>query len=318
MTNNAAISAMDILRDTYSSRAETQARVITGYRVAEASDNSAYWSIATTMRSDNKMLSAVEDALSLGSAIVDTAGNGISVSADILSQFKSRLVMAREPGVDRGKINIELTELKNQLKTIAHASTFSGENLVWRTNAADDGERALVGSFQRNADGGVTITDMTYDIDGVAGTSKVNYLIDDVDGDRGILTGSGFAAELGTSKAWVVFNGEAGTANDEMVLSSATTNDEIEEMISVVDAMAERTIDVGSTLGALATRITLQQDFVVDLQDSLAYGVGRMVDADMNEESARLKAVETREKLGMQALAIANNSVGNFLQLLQP
>ncbi|MGV8936264.1 MAG: flagellin [Allorhizobium sp.] len=317
MTNNAAISAMDILRDTYSSRAVTQGRVTTGYRVAEASDNSAYWSIATTMRSDSKVLAAVEDALSLGSAIVDTAGNGISSASDILSQFKSRLVLAREPGVDRGKINIELSELKEQMKTITHASTFSGENFVWRTNAADDGERALVGSFQRNADGGVTITNMSYDIDGVAGTSKVNYLIDDVDGERGILTGSGFATELGTSKTWVLFNGEGGTAHDEMTLSDATTNNEIEEMISVVDAMAERAIDVGSTIGALATRITLQHEFVVDLQDSLAYGVGRMVDADMNEESARLKAVETREKLGMQALAIANNGVGNFLALLQ-
>ena len=45
---------------------ETQNRISTGLRVADASDNAAYWSIATTMRSDNAALSTVQDALGLG------------------------------------------------------------------------------------------------------------------------------------------------------------------------------------------------------------------------------------------------------------
>jgi hypothetical protein len=36
-------------------------------------DNAAYWSIATTMRSDNKAMSTVKDALGLGAAKVDIA-----------------------------------------------------------------------------------------------------------------------------------------------------------------------------------------------------------------------------------------------------
>ncbi|PPJ49514.1 flagellin, partial [Rhizobium sp. KAs_5_22] len=66
MTNTAAIAALDTLRSINSSLNETQNRVSSGYRVETASDNAAYWSIATTMRSDNKALSAVEDALGLG------------------------------------------------------------------------------------------------------------------------------------------------------------------------------------------------------------------------------------------------------------
>ncbi|NKN39500.1 flagellin [Agrobacterium sp. a22-2] len=316
-TNGAAIGALDILRATIDGRGETQSRVTTGYRVAQASDDAAYWSIATTMRSDNKALSAVEDALGMAGAIVDTAYNGVDSAVDVMQEIKTRMVLAREPGVDRDKINTEIVELKEQLKTITHASSFSGQNWLWRTDVADDAPKQLVGSFRRDADGGVTVTNVDYDVAGVAGTSEVNFLIDDVSGDSGILTGSGFAAELGTAKSWVMFNGESGPTYDEMVLNDSVTDTEIEEMISVIDAMAERATDVGTTLGALVTRVELQSGFVMDLQDSIHYGVGKMVDADMDLESTRLKALETKEQLGIQALAIANASTEPLISLLR-
>ena len=73
LTNVAAMAALSTLRSIGSGMEETQARVSSGLRVGEASDNAAYWSIATTMRSDNMALSAVQDALGLGAAKVDTA-----------------------------------------------------------------------------------------------------------------------------------------------------------------------------------------------------------------------------------------------------
>ena len=73
MTNTAAMSALQTLTSINKNMETTQARISTGYRVATASDNAAYWSIATTMRSDNAALSAVKDALGLGAATVDVA-----------------------------------------------------------------------------------------------------------------------------------------------------------------------------------------------------------------------------------------------------
>ncbi|WP_272936973.1 flagellin, partial [Agrobacterium pusense] len=43
-------------------------------------------------------------------------------------------------------------------------------------------------------------------------------------------------------------------------------------------------------LGSVKMRIELQENFVNKLTDSLDKGVGRLVDAEMNEESTRLKA----------------------------
>ena len=54
MTNAAALTALQSLNNTNQQLQITQARISTGYRVATASDNAAYWSIATSMRSDNQ------------------------------------------------------------------------------------------------------------------------------------------------------------------------------------------------------------------------------------------------------------------------
>jgi flagellin len=92
ITNHAAMSTLAVLRDFGSSIIPTQSQVSTGLRVASASDNAAYWSIGTTMRSDNGALSAVQDALGLGAAKVDTAYAGMEATVDVISEIKNRLV----------------------------------------------------------------------------------------------------------------------------------------------------------------------------------------------------------------------------------
>ena len=77
-----------------------------------------------------------------------------------------------------------------------------------------------------------------------------------------------------------------------------------------------------SALPALAQspstlRIGLQEDFVSKLTDSIDSGVGRLVDADMNEESTRLKALQTQQQLAIQSLSIANSSSQNVLSLFR-
>ena len=77
-----------------------------------------------------------------------------------------------------------------------------------------------------------------------------------------------------------------------------------------------------SALPALAQspstlRIGLQEDFVSKLTDSIDSGVGRLVDADMNEESTRLKALQTQQQLAIQSLSIANSASQNVLSLFR-
>lgn len=66
-----------------------------------------------------------------------------------------------------------------------------------------------------------------------------------------------------------------------------------------------------------STRIELQEDFVGALSDSIDSGVGRLVDADMEEESSKLSALQTQQQLAIQSLSIANSSSQNILSLFR-
>ncbi|MCM2291811.1 flagellin [Allorhizobium sp. BGMRC 0089] len=317
-TNVSAIMALQNIRRAIDSRNESEDRISSGYRVAKAADNAAYWSIATTMRSDNHAIGAVQDALNMASGVLDTAENGMTKAVDLMSQAKSRLVLAREPGVDRSKINTELDEIRSQLRSIATGSSFSEQNWLWRSSSSDPANRNLVGSFVRNSSGQISINTINYDIGGQSGTEDVNYLIDDVGGDDGILTGPGFASTLGTAKTWVMFNGaSAGTSYDEIKLDKNTSNTDIDDMIKVVDAMTGRITDVASTLGALSNRVHMQNNFAKNLEGTIKTGIGRLVDTDMDSESSRLKALQTRQQLAESTLPIINGNINSVLQLLQ-
>ncbi len=98
------MAALQTLRSVGAGMAETQQQVSTGLRVQAASDNAAYWSISTTMRSDNKAISAVTDALNLGAAKIDTAYMALDATVDVVTEIRAKLVAAKEPGVDKAKI----------------------------------------------------------------------------------------------------------------------------------------------------------------------------------------------------------------------
>ena len=59
MTNASALTALQSLNMTNKNLETTQGRISTGYRIATATDGAAYWSIATTMRSDKSSLAVV-------------------------------------------------------------------------------------------------------------------------------------------------------------------------------------------------------------------------------------------------------------------
>ncbi len=317
MTNNAALAALQTMRSINMDLEETQSRISSGYKVESAKDNSAYWSIATTMRSDNKALSTVQDALGLGAAKVDTAYTGMNSALDVVSEIKAKLVAAREPGVDKNKINNELTELKNQLESISESASFSGENWLKNSTTATALDKDVVGSFNRASNGTVSITTLSVDVSSM-------ILIDTADASRGVLTagylGASPSGTLGSAgDNWKLIDASSTTSAVGTVISiSDTTSDaDIDEMISVVDHIFSQLTQQASNLGAINQRIEMQDSFVGKLMDSIDIGIGRLVDADMNEESTRLKALQTQQQLGVQALSIANSSAENIMSLFR-
>jgi len=91
----------------------------------------------------------------------------------------------------------------------------------------------------------------------------------------------------------------------------------LEETIAIVDEALVDITDSATLLGSVKKRVDLQQDFVNALTDAIDRGVGQLVDADMNKESTRLKALQVQQQLGIQALSIANSNSQNILSLFR-
>ena len=303
MTNTAAMTALKSLQFTTKTIEQTQNRISTGYAVSEAADNAAYWSIATTMRSDNSALSTVQDALGLGGAKLDVAYTALNSAIDVVDEIKSKLVAAREPGVDRAKIQSEISELQNQLTSISSSASFSGENWlsVDSSAATYSATKSIVSSFSRDTSGAVSVS--TIDI-----TITATTLFD------ANATGSGILDTTFTTTG----AGAVTVSVSNLDITAANVDDtDIDQMISNVDTAFQSMTDAASTLGASKKRVDMQSDFVSNLMDAVSRGIGQLIDANMEEESTKLQALQVQQQLGVQALSIANGNAQTILSLFQ-
>ncbi|OLP57628.1 flagellin [Rhizobium rhizosphaerae] len=314
ITNASAIAALSTLRTISSNMSDTQGHISSGLKVQTAADNAAYWSIATTMKSDNKALGAVADALGLAAAKTDTAYTGLNTAIDVVTQIKAKLVAAREPGVDKDKINKEITELRNQLLSTAQSASFSGENWLYNTSTTAPQIKTMVASFTRSGSGSVSIGTIAYD-------TSTSTLVDTSNAQRGQLTMdvAGYNSAGTASATYFLVNANSTTtaSGNAIAVSSGTTDNQVEQMLNAVETMLRNLTNAAANIGAANARIDLQNTFINDLRDTITKGVGRLVDADMNEESTKLKALQTQQQLGIQALSIANSSADSVLSLFR-
>lgn len=417
LTNSAAMTALQTLSSINKNMSQVQNRIATGERVSTASDNAAYWSIATTMRSDNNAMSTVKDALGLGAAQVDVAYTAMDAVKDTLDTMKSKLVAASQPGVDRSKIQAEIKQLQNDLKTFAESASFSGSNWL---SVSQISPQKVVASFTRDANGGIALG--TIDINtaktalfnstatapgllqqGVALASVGGIAAATATGTTGapstaatltpayaaatlqegnvikfdlalnggaaktitidkatvasalgttdgvVTTAANWASVLqvaftkaGVPAADLTINATTGALTTTATGASAsiqisnvasssngnffdatrfdiTTASEaqLSNFLAGIDKMLGSTTAAASDLGAIKTRTDSQKNFVGKIMDAIDRGIGQLVDADMNAESARLSALQTQQQLGVQALSIANQSSQNILSLFR-
>ncbi|WP_112873702.1 flagellin [Paracoccus endophyticus] len=87
--------------------------------------------------------------------------------------------------------------------------------------------------------------------------------------------------------------------------------------LASIETMMKTAIDAAAKFGAAGANIEAQGEFLSKLTDSLKSGIGSLVDANMEETSARLQALQTQQQLGIQSLSIANKAPQNILSLFR-
>jgi flagellin len=113
------------------------------------------------------------------------------------------------------------------------------------------------------------------------------------------------AIDLSTSGAIL-----SGLPADLMSLNNAV---DLPNIAAAIDKVGQALGNLGTGSRKLDTHLT----FVRKMQDTIDASVGRLVDADMAKESARLQSLQVQQQLAIKALSIASQAPSLLLQLFR-
>ncbi len=361
-TNVSAMAALQTLRSVDASLDGAQRTISSGLRVQSASDNAAYWSIATSMRSDKSVLSTVSDSIGIAKGILDVTYNGMDKVRSELTTIKTLVVGARDlptptttqsigtqpywpssdPAFDQSemaKVDREIVQHFDQISSIIRSSSFSGVNLlVHQANGRSASSSTIEFVTGYTTANGVEKTTLS-----LADTTMVDYNYNrplqsaQFGQPGGFLDGPYYAGHTFIDASGFGLIGQAfpltydfGTSIFDSQLKDLLRPLEwwaqrggtdprvgFDVLISELDKRIENIVAGMSKVGAVQTRLDQQDDFIGKVTDTLARGVGRLVDADMNVASTRIKALQTQQQLAVQSLSIANSQPQNIMLLFK-
>lgn len=289
LTNNGAMVALQTLKGINHALDTTQNEISTGRTINTAKDNAAVWAISRVMESDVSGLKAVSDSLSLANGVVTNARSAAETVGKLIEQIKDKVIAAQDGNQDRATLQKDVDNLKKQIASTVSASQFSGINLVDGSTitTVENAEGDDVNGFKALASldrSGANVTANSIEID-----------LSDTD-----LTLDGGLADL-----------------DAIDLTDLTDASDFQDALNDVEAAFQIAINAASKFGTAGKRIEIQSDFISKLSDSLTSAVGAIVDTNMEAASARLKALQTQQQLGIQSLSIANNAPQSIMALFR-
>ncbi|WP_308915879.1 flagellin [Jannaschia sp. LMIT008] len=95
------------------------------------------------------------------------------------------------------------------------------------------------------------------------------------------------------------------------------SNENASKALDTIETLISNSIDAAASLGSAQGRIEKQNDFMGNLIDNFTSGIGSLVDANMEEASARLQALQVQQQLATQSLSIANQAPQSILALFR-
>ena len=87
--------------------------------------------------------------------------------------------------------------------------------------------------------------------------------------------------------------------------------------LAAIDGLIDQSVSAAAAFGSAEGRVETQSSFISKLTDSLKSGIGALVDANMEEASARLQALQVQQQLAVQSLSIANQAPQSILSLFR-
>ncbi|MBB3713476.1 flagellin [Limimaricola variabilis] len=355
LTNNSAMNALSTLRGINKGLNQTQDRISSGLKIQSAKDNASYFAISKTMDSDSGMNKAINESLTLTKNAVSAGRASAEAVMEMTKEIGTKIAfasgqMASDPNYDTKKVQGEIDEIVARIGTTIEQATFNGISFVDSDEDKVDGtgtaKTVNIATGITRAGTSISTTSMSVSkvdlgsIKEALGRIKLDLETDGADNTQyDALTkqtrnNDDEIAQMGSVfiKGQMAFGQEEGdkaNAADATIKPTGdldgTTNaalqagaaDKMAFFLEVVDKATTMAIDAATSLGISEKSIETQQDFLTKLTDRLDSGIGSMVDADMEEEAARLQALQVQQQLASQSLSIANQAPQQILSLFR-
>ncbi|MDR2302972.1 MAG: flagellin [Treponema sp.] len=278
--NMSALYANRNLGITQADVSKSIEKLSSGERINRAGDDASGLAVSEKMRSQIRGLNQAERNIQNGVSFIQTTEGYLQETQDILHRLRELSVQSAN-GIytdeDRMQIQVEVSQLVDEVNRIASHAQFNGMNL-------------LTGSFARN--------------------SAVNRVMQlqvgaNMDQNERIYIGTMTAGALGLE-----------TQQGELGVISITTPEEANAAIGSVDSALQQVSKQRADLGAYQNRFEMAAEGVAIAAENIQASESRIRDTDMASEMVNFTRDTILNQAGNAMLAQANVRTQSVLQLL--
>ncbi len=204
-TNVSSLEAQRNLTGTQMSLDDSLARLSSGYRITKAGDDAAGLGISSALQSQIRSYAQAERNASDGVSLLQTAEGSLNETTNILTRLRELAMQASSDGIgasERGYINKEVTQLKDELDRNANAAEYNGTKLL---NAA-------------------ATLDFQVGIRNVAANDQISVSTIDVTGSTLGVSGLDFSTKAGAQGALNTIDTALATVSDKRATFGAAGN----------------------------------------------------------------------------------------------
>ena len=271
------------LQQTQSLMDTTQERLSTGKKVNSAIDNPSSYYTAQSLTNRASDLSSLLDSMGQAVQTIQAANEGIEAITEFASQAKAIANSANDTSDTTSVENYmkQFDEILKQIDGIAKDSGYKGVNLL----GGKDQELKVV--FNEDRSSSLTVK-----------------------GDEADAKGLGMNAATGK---WIETT--QGTTTDGSFNEVSIDKDAISKSITQVEDAVSKLRNMASVFGNNYSIVENREEFTENLINVLEEGADKLTLADMNEESANMLALQTRQQLAINSLSLASQAAQSVLSL---
>lgn len=266
----------------------TQDRLSTGKKVNSAIDDALSFFTSRSLNDRASDLTSIKSGIAEGIQVLTTTTEALTSIEDIMKQMKAVASSAKSTAAadstTRDKLSSQFNELRSQVDHLVNDASYNGVNLI------KSGADTLTVKFseQNNVTPKRQLS--------IAGENTTASNLNIMEATTGSAAASG-----SVGAGWGISDGTHAARLDSVI-------NELDSALTTVRTTAQ-------TFGTNASLLQIRQEFTENLVKTLESGAANLVNADLNEESANMLSLQTRQSLGSISLSIAQESEQSILRL---